>query len=828
MDRSIRTALAVAAASLALLAAGCGEGGKESAHRGMSVDEAARQAFGVNEDGVGYVGSENCVGCHQDPTCKTCHPTMDLKTVVVDKYLESGHVIHSGTVDASAGNAGCRSTCHDPVGDGRDLEAFLPPDDVPALGLAAVTCEACHGAGGRHFGAGPMTDPRPTFEVCGGCHNGTMTAMHEVLRPNGLQIAEKYADSKHAASMERPTLVGGTTSDVRPLCSKCHSDEGAKAYIDVNGGRAALVAAFPNDPASPDYKPPMEDATPVQCRTCHDAHDPSRLLLADETDPVTNAVVASGQYRTCTNCHQLADAYHGELNGRSWSEGAPDYPVGVGTFNPNEIMYDTHFDDPLTDTIEGYVVDVKGSAPCVGCHNPHEATIDLEAEGDVAPPSIHQQWAASAHGGHLLVKKAAAAQAEGTGEADVAAILAGIQAAGVTKTDGPAWVNYDFKAANRQACQRCHTTTGFVNFAADPARYDPARNVFAGTGKQRELLYCYGCHSSNTGQLRNPGPYDADYDYTSGSTLVADVVYAYPDAEGSNVCMSCHSGRQSGTTIARLQSNNGVTIDFANLGFVNPHYLAAGGVLYGGIGYEYDADGDPATDDYANVAKFKHDIIGIEGAVAGVDTGSGGPCAGCHMDAEESHSFEPVEKDATTGEVTAVTAEVCDQCHTPAFDGVMTPDVLNAEKHDFEAALAALEVQLTAAGFHFYPQHPYFFSEPYVEGYVPPTGACGTSNLAVMNWQSGGTTTWTWNGTKCVSSVGTAGTPDTGKPNMGAALNFALLHHELGAYAHNRYYTRRLIYDSIDWLDNGLMDDTVLQTVTDEAAKRYLRDIGRQ
>jgi hypothetical protein len=198
------------------------------------------------------------------------------------------------------------------------------------------------------------------------------------------------------------------------------------------------------------------------------------------------------------------------------------------------------------------------------------------------------------------------------------------------------------------------------------------------------------------------------------------------------------------------------------------------------------------------------------------------------MDAEESHSFEPVEKDATTGEVTAVTAEVCDQCHTPAFDGVMTPDVLNAEKHDFEAAMVALEVQLGEEGMHFYPQHPYFFSAPYNEAYTE-TGTC-SENLAVMNWQTGGTSTWTYDAVKkrCNSAVGAAGTPGTGKPNMGAALNFALLHHEPGAYAHNRYYTRRLIYDSIDWLDNGLMDDSVLQTVTDEAAKRYLRDIGRQ
>ena len=30
------------------------------------------------------------------------------------------------------------------------------------------------------------------------------------------------------------------------------------------------------------------------------------------------------------------------------------------------------------------------------------------------------------------------------------------------------------------------------------------------------------------------------------------------------------------------------------------------------------------------------------------------------------------------------------------------------------------------------------------------------------------------------------------------------LHHEPGAYAHNRFYAKRLLFDSIDWIDNYL------------------------
>lgn len=55
----------------------------------------------------------------------------------------------------------------------------------------------------------------------------------------------------------------------------------------------------------------------------------------------------------------------------------------------------------------------------------------------------------------------------------------------------------------------------------------------------------------------------------------------------------------------------------------------------------------------------------------------------------------------------------------------------------------------------------------------------------------------------------TAGGSYNGKNAMGAAFNFNYLHHEPGAYAHNRYYAKRLLYDSIDYLDNASLDQSV-------------------
>ena len=44
---------------------------------------------------------------------------------------------------------------------------------------------------------------------------------------------------------------------------------------------------------------------------------------------------------------------------------------------------------------------------------------------------------------------------------------------------------------------------------------------------------------------------------------------------------------------------------------------------------------------------------------------------------------------------------------------------------------------------------------------------------------------------------------------MGAYTNYSVLKSDWGAYAHNDLYVKRLIYDSIDWLNDGVFDNDV-------------------
>jgi len=171
------------------------------------------------------------------------------------------------------------------------------------------------------------------------------------------------------------------------------------------------------------------------------------------------------------------------------------------------------------------------------------------------------------------------------------------------------------------------------------------------------------------------------------------------------------------------------------------------------------------------------------------------------------HTFKPVTLNESTGAITAITSIACATCHTGGF--ALTVQGLNDEKDGFNAALEALKAALAAKGYYWAEANPYFFTAPYDSTYTE-TGSC-TTNLAVRNWQTGGTFNYTWNGSNCTTagSAGTAGTAGTGKDNMGAAFNLNLLIHDGGAFAHNSIYVKRLIYDSIDWIYNHSIDNDV-------------------
>ncbi len=99
--------------------------------------------------------------------------------------------------------------------------------------------------------------------------------------------------------------------------------------------------------------------------------------------------------------------------------------------------------------------------------------------------------------------------------------------------------------------------------------------------------------------------------------------------------------------------------------------------------------------------------------------------------------------------------------------------------------------------------NPYFFKDTNNNGILEPTEKTG-----YVNW----------------------GTVDV----LGAALNFNYLWHDFGAFAHNSRYVKRLIYDSIDYMDDYQLNYSVGKTLDNlspatayrDKAKAYLLNNG--
>ncbi len=826
-----------------------------------STKEAAPEAA----TGISTVGLDACFNCHSDARNPASFPTIFGNTAAgsatplvagldgdvagssgyrsaLRGWLNGPHGNYeSGTASAKTDNAPANTgvpahtnftdntckTCHDPLDDGQTIADFFYSTGLAVIGSKnrpVIGCESCHGAGGNHWGVGPLPYPTPDPSRCGQCHTQSFptNSDHIVAHPEGSGIFEAYSASQHAKSVNPIVLeVSNSTTDVIALCSRCHTDEGARRYLLISAGTMThdqLVSTLNSS------IPTIQNASANQCRTCHDAHNPLITLGQKALDAGIVPSAWSDEFSTCTSCHQLYTSAATSATGPLLDNGyhAPVDRSGA-TVNPfadfSETIADTHFDDPATANIEGYIVDpTSGHDPlpgntntgtCRDCHNPHTADI-----------TINEQWARSAHGGFILDVKSAA-----TGSSVYSAAVAD------TSTKNSAWAHYDFKShPSRDACQRCHTSTGYRNFANAPTTYNAANNVFVATSNQKELLYCWACHTSTAGDLRNPGQFSppnyvvgaasvtngsatvtgTGTNWTSGNTPVGSLFqvsgdsatyliqtidsttqitlttpYAGTTASGINyqitpyivpagrgitgisgsfVCVSCHSGRETGEFI----KNYPVAISGKNFGTFNSHYLAAGGVLFRTIGYEYSG----LT--YSNPTNFAHDTIGV----TATGTGTNGPCVGCHMKTSESHLFLPTTRDATTGNITAITASaVCDTCHGTTEAPAVTPTVLNNLETQYNAALEAFQGALNTKGICWTSVYPYFN--------VYDVSGCTTTAY----------TAW----------------PD--KDTLGAAFNMNMLKHMPMAFVHNTLYTRRLIYDSIDFLDDGALNGTITTTI---------------
>lgn len=693
---------------------------------------------------------------------------------------------------ATVGDSACRQ-CHSSVREALTQEFIIDqyqlssPHNVSGLG-----CESCHGGGAGHNGVGPIpfelvgSTPAEKAARCATCHDGVTT-----LPVNGVATVAPASNVTDFAASNHANMRLFTNG----LCIRCHTSEGGivSNTTGFTGGSVVL-----DDPA---FGPPIVTTafTAINCETCHQHGGALRTVQTTVPAPAPgtgNVVVrwdpnANGridQYDLCTSCHTLTNNA-----GTLLVDGNPIIHDPVDPLAPTiptesvvgrhadewyRFIASTHYDNPntgvglATNRVEGYVVKSSSATACYDCHG-HEAM--TETNPGSTGLTIHKDWAQSAHAGRVLAAKYTAT----AGLADSAATVAlAMNAGAIDDADvgGPGWVHYNWDSTfradgitpDRGECQACHTSTGISNFlrlqntAGTGYDLSGAGNSFThlsdwnaiGGSPQNELLYCWGCHSNaGTGALRK--------------TDQAILTYPEPDPNdptvqplvitgtgNSTACVVCHGGR--GSASVAIETDAPRSSRFAG------HHAPTAGIVYAAqtrLAFEY-----PGLN-YANTA-YVHDEIG--------SANGSGPCASCHMPTEshgKSHSFEALEHD-TAGVVIAIrNRALCDTCH--ATGGLTTPiapaNMIALKAGYAEAATILNNYVLNVAGFTNYLG--YAINNTNFNNQIPAQ--------------------------------------PVGDNDYGAFQNAKLNSDEPCAYVHNAIYTRRIVFDSIDWMDNGVLNGTI-------------------
>jgi len=265
----------------------------------------------------------------------------------------------------------------------------------------------------------------------------------------------------------------------------------------------------------------------------------------------------------------------------------------------------------------------------------------------------------------------------------------------------------------------------------------------------------------------------------------------------SNICISCHDGRSN---------DPGSITDATASTEVRPHYLGAATTMFvkmGFIAFTLSTDTVPGStttywnslmsDQDGGTITSTHRKLGTPAMhgdshnptffVAG-NLDSNGPCVTCHLTG--SHSLEIDQK--------AIDA-VCSKCHTSEAGHSI------ATKADFEN----------------------YFLEPQSEVFqdaikLAQTVFNNSNSILEMKFEAGTTRSRTYKKGTTTSpaaadwtAVATALGYDKTKL-LGAVSNIAMLSNDAAAFAHARTYSRRLIYDSIDYLDDGIINQSVSAT----------------
>ncbi len=309
-------------------------------------------------------------------------------------------------------------------------------------------------------------------------------------------------------------------------------------------------------------------------------------------------------------------------------------------------------------------------------------------------------------------------------------------------------------------CVKCHTATGLPTFLANGGSVivtnKGATNIVGvGAAPASNGFMCSTCHDSSNfpdrlsiGEVTMPsglkvtfGGYDAD------KKAIAD---------DNNICISCHQGRESTTSVSILIAGKDPDAVAKGLSFRNVHYFAAGASLYGteakGM-YEFSdqtylgKNNHPGDGSLANCLAC-HDTHSLE---VNVDT-----CAVCHSGVTDPRTIRYVNNQTDWNGNGNITESMDDE-----ITGMNEALYETMQKYANDVAGAPLVYSPA--------NYPYFFID---------TNANGKPDSDELT-RANGYATWT-------------------PKLLIAAYNYQYVNKDPGAFAHNPKYVLQVLYDTLN------------------------------
>lgn len=562
-----------------------------------------------------------CPDCPAAVTCPEATPCPVAEAGVEAPYVEAWQ--GSGHADSTS-------------------EAFRHWDGEES-GNVVASCVKCHaGAGLAEFMAtGANETPVVAKDVtgidCVSCHNAASSAYTSVTFPSG-------------------AVISGLGREA--LCMTCHQGRESKVSVDAQIERFkvedldAVVAPIKDD-AGNDVRFGFRNihyyaaAATLYGSQVHGGYEYEGMAYDWKFEHIDG-------YSTCIDCHdshtlqvkvdQCAFCHEGvasaeDLKGIRMLASTGDYD-GDGDVAEGMFYEIQGLQEVLYAQLQAYAKDKTGAAivfdpaayPYWFADADGDGAIDQKDGANVS----FSTWTARllkgaynyqvsvkdpgafAHGNKYIVQLLHDSIADLGG--DVAAMAR--SDAGHFAGDTMAFRDWDDTGSVPFGCAKCHSATGlpeFVKNGGSVALTTAGSSTTTGIGNQPSSngFTCYTCHDHNNWPARYTF---AQVAFPNGKSLS----FA-KDADGkniedpSNICLACHQGRESSTTVTRYLGSKEVDVVDTGISFKNVHYFAAGATLFGS-----EAQGIFQYPDKEYAGRFMH--------AAGFET-----CASCH----DVHALEP-------------------------------------------------------------------------------------------------------------------------------------------------------------------------------------------